>query len=77
MALAAAGYVALVAAWLPHRHWDPDEFEHAQAAWLIAEGLTPFRDYFEHLSRLPQPIVAVLRAQYAPVGIAGLARRIP
>lgn len=48
MPAAAALYLAAVAAWLPHRHWDPDEFQHAQFAWLIAQGLVPYRDFFEH-----------------------------
>ena len=46
--LALAAYVILIAIMLPNRHWDPDEFEHAQAAWLIAQGLIPFVDFFEH-----------------------------
>lgn len=41
-------YAGLVAWLLPHRQWDPDEFEHLQASWLIGEGLTPYRDFFEH-----------------------------
>lgn len=50
LAVAAAGaaYAAVVAAGLAHRHWDPDEFQHAQFAWLVAQGQVPFRDFFEH-----------------------------
>lgn len=41
-------YGAVVIWLFPHRDWDPDEFEHLQASWLISEGLTPYRDFFEH-----------------------------
>jgi hypothetical protein len=30
------------------RTFDPDEFQHAHAAWAVHEGLLPFRDFFEH-----------------------------
>jgi hypothetical protein len=52
-----AGWVAAIACagvfltWLPalfHRHFDPDEFEHAHAAWSLFQGLVPYRDFFEH-----------------------------
>ena len=29
------------------RHFDYDELEHAQAAWLIHRGAKPFYDFFE------------------------------
>ncbi len=30
------------------RFFDPDEFEHAHAAWNVFKGLLPYRDFFEH-----------------------------
>src|SRR6478735_2623006 len=30
------------------RFFDPDEFEHAHAAWSVFRGLVPYRDFFEH-----------------------------
>ena len=30
------------------RTFDPDEFQHLHAAWVIHQGALPFRDYFEH-----------------------------
>ena len=27
---------------------DPDEVQHLHASWLVQQGLTPFRDFFEH-----------------------------
>ena len=34
---------------LVRRHaFDPDEFQHLHGAWSIANGLLPYRDYFEH-----------------------------
>jgi hypothetical protein len=33
---------------LPHRRFDPDELEHAHAAWLVAKGMLPYKDFFEH-----------------------------
>jgi 4-amino-4-deoxy-L-arabinose transferase-like glycosyltransferase len=33
---------------MPHRVFDPDEFEHSHAAWSVWKGLVPYRDFFEH-----------------------------
>jgi Dolichyl-phosphate-mannose-protein mannosyltransferase len=33
---------------MPHRVFDPDEFEHSHAAWSVFKGLVPYRDFFEH-----------------------------
>ena len=33
---------------MPHRVFDPDEFEHSHAAWSLFKGLVPYRDFFEH-----------------------------
>src|SRR4051812_10153867 len=33
---------------LAHRALDLDEYEHAHAAWSVARGLVPYRDFFEH-----------------------------
>jgi len=30
------------------RTFDPDELQHAHAAWAVHQGLLPFRDFFEH-----------------------------
>ncbi|HEY4185953.1 MAG TPA: glycosyltransferase family 39 protein [Polyangia bacterium] len=33
---------------IPVRFFDPDELEHAHAAWSMSKGLLPYRDFFEH-----------------------------
>ena len=33
---------------MPVRFFDPDELEHAHAAWSVFKGLVPYRDFFEH-----------------------------
>jgi hypothetical protein len=33
---------------IPIREFDPDEFQHAHAAWSVFKGLLPYRDFFEH-----------------------------
>ncbi len=35
-------------AMLGTRTFDPDEFQHLHAAWMLHAGLVPFRDFFEH-----------------------------
>ncbi len=30
------------------RVFDPDEFEHAHAAWSVFRGMVPYKDFFEH-----------------------------
>ncbi|MGH9364009.1 MAG: ArnT family glycosyltransferase [Thermoanaerobaculia bacterium] len=30
------------------RRFDSDEFEHLHGAWLISQGMLPYRDFFEH-----------------------------
>ena len=30
------------------RDFDPDEFEHAHAAWCVFRGMIPYKDFFEH-----------------------------
>ena len=45
-ACAAFGVFALFLCF--YRAWDPDEFEHLQFTWLLSQGRTPYRDFFEH-----------------------------
>ena len=33
---------------LLHRGFDPDEFQHLHGAYCISEGMTPYKDYYEH-----------------------------
>jgi len=33
---------------IPVRFFDPDELEHAHAAWSVWKGMVPYRDFFEH-----------------------------
>ena len=47
--LVIATIVFAAGAWfLVHRRFDIDELEHAHAAWCVAQGLIPYRDFFEH-----------------------------
>ena len=43
-----------------YRSWDADEFEHLQFAWLLSQGRTPYRDFFEHHT----PVFHLLTAPY-------------
>lgn len=43
-----------------YRAWDADEFEHLQFTWLLSEGRTPYRDFFEHHT----PVYHLLTAPY-------------
>lgn len=48
-ALALAIVILASRTWfLRHRAIDIDEFEHAHAAWCVAGGMVPYRDFFEH-----------------------------
>jgi hypothetical protein len=52
--LVVMGIALLVATFAPRlwllriRSFDPDEFEHLHASWLLSKGFLPYRDYFEH-----------------------------
>jgi len=46
--LATAAFFLLRLPVLPHRIFDPDEFEHAHAAWCFFKGMIPYKDFFEH-----------------------------
>jgi hypothetical protein len=43
-----------------YRAWDADEFEHLQFTWLLSQGRTPYRDFFEHHT----PMFHLLTAPY-------------
>jgi len=45
-ACAALGVFALFLCF--YRAWDADEFEHLQFTWLLSQGRTPYRDFFQH-----------------------------
>jgi 4-amino-4-deoxy-L-arabinose transferase-like glycosyltransferase len=45
---AIAGLLIVRIPLIPVRAFDPDEFEHAHAAWSVFRGLVPYRDFFEH-----------------------------
>src|SRR5438477_5716493 len=47
-ALAIAAALLSARVWfIAHRALDLDEFEHVHAAWSVARGLLPYRDFFE------------------------------
>jgi len=46
--LAIAGCFLVRIPVLQHRFFDPDEFEHAHAAWCVFKGMIPYKDFFEH-----------------------------
>jgi hypothetical protein len=46
--LATAGFLVARIPVLTHRPFDPDEFEHAHAAWCVFKGMLPYKDFFEH-----------------------------
>jgi hypothetical protein len=43
---------------LPVRRWDVDEFEHLQLAWMISQGMLPYKEFFEHHTPLLHFLVA-------------------
>jgi hypothetical protein len=43
-----------------HRGFDPDEFQHIQMAWLVAQGELPYRDFFEHHTPLYHFLISPL-----------------
>ena len=48
-ALGIVAALLLARVWfIGHRALDLDEFEHVHAAWSVAQGLLPYRDFFEH-----------------------------
>lgn len=69
---------------LNHRYYDPDEFEHLHAAWLVSNGEVPYRDFFEHhtpwLYYAVQPAFVACnfgRETDDAMALIGLARFIP
>ncbi|MFL5308319.1 MAG: ArnT family glycosyltransferase [Polyangia bacterium] len=46
--LATGTFVVALLVLLRYRFFDPDEFEHAHAAWCWSKGLIPYKDFFEH-----------------------------
>lgn len=46
--LAVAAFLAARLPLLPHRSLDPDELEHAHAAWSMSRGMLLYKDFFEH-----------------------------
>src|SRR5262245_4042025 len=51
MLLLAVASLVLLAARIPllaSRALDPDELEHAHAAWCVWRGMLPYKDFFEH-----------------------------
>jgi hypothetical protein len=46
--LATIGFFVARIPVLPHRFFDPDEFEHSHAAWCVFKGMVPYKDFFEH-----------------------------
>src|SRR5215831_17348989 len=48
---AAVALLAVFGARIPllaSRLFDPDELEHAHAAWSVFKGMLPYKDFFEH-----------------------------
>jgi 4-amino-4-deoxy-L-arabinose transferase-like glycosyltransferase len=46
--LVTAGFFLARLPVLSHQFFDPDEFEHAHAAWCVFKGMIPYKDFFEH-----------------------------
>ena len=46
--LATAGLLLARIPVIALRRFDPDEFEHAHAAWCVWKGMIPYKDLFEH-----------------------------
>jgi hypothetical protein len=46
--VATAGFFLARIPVIPHRIFDPDEFQHSHAAWCVFKGMVPYKDFFEH-----------------------------
>ena len=46
--LAIVGFFLARIPLLPHRLFDPDEFQHSHAAWSVFKGMVLYKDFFEH-----------------------------
>jgi hypothetical protein len=46
--IAIIGFLVARLPLLPRRAFDPDELEHAHAAWCLFRGMRPYADFFEH-----------------------------
>ncbi|MBN2575610.1 MAG: glycosyltransferase family 39 protein [Deltaproteobacteria bacterium] len=46
--LATVGFFLARLPIIPIRSFDPDEFQHAHAAWCVWKGMLPYKDFFEH-----------------------------
>ena len=67
LALGIAAALLLARVWfIGHRALDLDEFEHVHAAWSVAQGLLPYRDFFEHH---PPALYFSLAPLFAAAGI--------
>jgi len=64
----AVAYLVTLAALLPVRAWDPDEFQHMQFAWMLWQGMAPYKDFFEHhtplLHLMTAPLFGVFHTPY-------------
>jgi 4-amino-4-deoxy-L-arabinose transferase-like glycosyltransferase len=58
---------------VPHRAWDPDEFEHLQFAWLVHQGQLPYRDFFEHHTPFYHFLMSAVFFVVAPANGPGIA----
>ncbi len=54
--------------------FDTDEFEHVQAAWLISQGFSIYRDFFEHHPPLLHFLLSPLLAFFHETGMLFAAR---
>jgi hypothetical protein len=71
----AAAAAAIYLAWTVRYSLMSDEIEHLHAAWLISQGLLPFRDFWEHHSPLLWVVLApILRVLPETGDILYLAR---
>src|SRR6185312_5714471 len=70
-------YIAMRLYWIRHRYFMVDETEHLHAAWCMAQGQIPYKDFFEHHMPLIwiilQPVVRLwtdpVQALYAGRGL--------
>jgi hypothetical protein len=49
-----------------HRWFNADELEHLHATWCLAQGMVPYRDYFEHHTPLLYAMLAPVLALMKP-----------
>jgi len=70
----ALGHLGLLCAWAAQVRVDSDEVEHLHVSWLVAQGLTPYRDFWQNHSPLFWYLLAPAVAAFQSASVLVFAR---